>query len=56
MKAAMIASVPGPEWRLKPFIAAGDIRGGAIVATVDPEDLRSLAAYATKAAVVDLDA
>jgi predicted nucleic acid-binding protein len=46
----------GSEMAVDAFlIAAGDILGGAVVATVDPGDLRSLATYATRVTVVDLD-
>jgi len=46
----------GSEMAVDAFlIAAGDVLGGAVVATVDPGDLRSLAAHTTKVAVVDLD-
>ena len=46
----------GSEMAVDAFlIAAGDILGGAVVATVDPGDLRSLASHATRVTVVDLD-
>jgi predicted nucleic acid-binding protein len=37
------------------LVATGDLFGGAVVATVDPDDLRPLAAYAHHVEVVDLD-
>ncbi|CAN5721353.1 hypothetical protein BH20ACT1_BH20ACT1_01500 [soil metagenome] len=37
------------------LVATGDLFGGAVVATVDPDDLRPLAAYAQHVEVVDLD-
>lgn len=37
------------------LVAAGDLLGGAVIATVDPADLRPLAAYARDVEVVDLD-
>jgi predicted nucleic acid-binding protein len=46
----------GSEMAIDAFlIATGDVLGGAMVATVDPDDLRSLAAYATHVTVVNLD-
>lgn len=38
------------------LVAAADVLGGAVVATVDPDDLRRLAAHATNVDIVDLDA
>jgi predicted nucleic acid-binding protein len=37
------------------LVAAGDLLGGAVIATVDPADLRPLAADARDVEVVDLD-
>lgn len=37
------------------LVAAGDLLGGAVVATVDPDDLRPLAAYAQHVEIIDLD-
>lgn len=46
----------GSEMAIDAFlIATGHVLGGAMVATVDPDDLRSLAAYATHVTVVNLD-
>jgi predicted nucleic acid-binding protein len=35
-------------------VAAGDVAGGAIVATIDPHDLGRLAAYATRVTIADI--
>jgi hypothetical protein len=35
-------------------VAVGDIAGGAVVATVDPDDMKRLAAYATNVRVVSI--
>jgi len=46
----------GSEKAIDAFlVATGDVLGGAMVATVDPDALRSLAAYATHVTVVNLD-
>lgn len=36
------------------LIAAADVRGGAVIATVDPGDLSRLAGYATNVHVADI--
>lgn len=47
----------GSELAVDAFlIAVADLVGGAVVATVDPDDLRRLAAHATRVDVADLDA
>ena len=47
----------GSEMAVDAFLVAdGDVRGGAVIATADPHDLRRLAAGATRVVVVDLDA
>jgi predicted nucleic acid-binding protein len=37
------------------LVATGDLFGGAVVATVDPDDLRPLAAYAQHVEIIDID-
>lgn len=38
------------------LVADADLRGGAVIATVDTDDLRRLASAASRVAVADLDA
>lgn len=46
----------GSELAVDAFLVAdGDLRGGAIIATTDPDDLRRLATAADRVTVVDLD-
>lgn len=35
-------------------VAAGDVLGGALIATADPDDLERLAAHATRVAIADI--
>jgi len=45
----------GSEMAIDAFtVAAGDVAGGAVVATVDPHDLQRLAAHATRVAIADI--
>lgn len=45
----------GSEMAVDAFtVAVGDLAGGAVVATVDPDDLERLAAHATKVTVADI--
>jgi len=47
----------GSEMAVDAFlVAAADVLGGAVIATTDPDDLRRLAAHASKVEVVDLNA
>lgn len=46
----------GSELAVDAFlVGAADVLGGAVVATIDADDLRRLAAHASKVAIVDLD-
>jgi len=45
----------GSEMAIDAFtVAAGDVAGGAVVATVDPHDLQRLAAHATRVTIADI--
>jgi hypothetical protein len=45
----------GSEMAIDAFtVAAGDVAGGAVVATVDSHDLQRLAAHATRVAIADI--
>ncbi|MDY7103622.1 MAG: hypothetical protein S0880_20775 [Actinomycetota bacterium] len=47
----------GSELAVDAFVVAdGDLRGGAVIATVDAGDLGRLAAHATQVRIADLDA
>jgi predicted nucleic acid-binding protein len=45
----------GSEMAIDAFtVAAGDVAGGAVVATIDPHDLQRLAAHTTRVTIADI--